>query len=78
MRIFTVRHKPYLNFRLEDPVGRTSGPVAVINCFGIADERKIEKHFELGCEVKGLGRDHIQRIKDAVRKTKRSQKLGEW
>jgi hypothetical protein len=56
----------------------TSGPVAVINCFSIADERKIEKHFELDCEVKGLGRDHIQRIKDAVRKPKRSQRLGEW
>ena len=31
---------------------------------------KIERYFELGCEVKGLGRGHINRIKDNVRKKK--------
>jgi hypothetical protein len=46
--------------------------VAVIDCFGILDDRKIEKYFELGCEVKGLGRGHIQRIKDRIRKKRRS------
>jgi len=31
-------------------------PVAVIDCFGILDDEKIRRYFELGCEVKGLGR----------------------
>lgn len=28
----------------------------------------IRRYFQLGCEVKGLGRGHIQRIKESVRK----------
>ena len=72
--ILAVRHKPYLSLEPEKLVRMTGGPVAVIDCFGILDDRKIEKYFELGCEVKGLGRGHIQRIKDKVRKTKRSKK----
>ena len=36
----------------------------------ILDDEKIERFFELGCEVKGLGRGHINRIKDKVRKRK--------
>ena len=73
--IFAVRHKPYLNLEPEALVRMTGGPVAVIDCFGILDDRKIEKYFELGCEVKGLGRGHIQRIKDKVRKTKRNREV---
>jgi hypothetical protein len=41
----------------------------VIDCFGILDDAKIRRYFELGCEVKALGRGHIQRIKEEVRKT---------
>ncbi len=37
------------------------------NCFGILDDKKIRRYFELGCEVKGLGRGHVKRIKDTVR-----------
>ena len=33
------------------------------------DDATIARYFELGCEVKGLGRGHIQRIKQAVRRT---------
>jgi len=39
----------------------------VIDCFGILDDDKIRRYFELGCEVKALGRGHIQRIKESVR-----------
>jgi len=28
---------------------------------------KIKRYFELGCEVKGLGRSHVKGIKDQVR-----------
>jgi UDP-N-acetyl-D-glucosamine dehydrogenase len=72
--ILAVRHKPYLSLEPEKLVRMTGGPVAVIDCFGILDDRKIEKYFELGCEVKGLGRGHIQRIKDKVRKGKKTRR----
>ena len=44
------------------------GPIAVIDYFGILDDEKIRRYFELGCEVKALGRGNIQRIKEDVRK----------
>jgi UDP-N-acetyl-D-glucosamine dehydrogenase len=69
--VFAVRHKPYLGIEPDELVKMTGGPVAVIDCFGILDDRKIEGYFELGCEVKGLGRGHIQRIKERVRKRKK-------
>jgi hypothetical protein len=43
-------------------------PLAIVDCFGILDDVKIERYIELGCEVKGLGRGHIKRIKDKVQK----------
>jgi UDP-N-acetyl-D-glucosamine dehydrogenase len=43
-------------------------PAAIIDCFGILTDDNIRQYFQLGCEVKGLGRGHIQRIKDEIRK----------
>jgi hypothetical protein len=37
--------------------------VAVIDCFGILSDEEIRQYIALGCEVKALGRGHIQRIK---------------
>ena len=34
------------------------------------DDDQIRRYFELGCEVKGLGRGHVQRIKEDVRRTR--------
>jgi UDP-N-acetyl-D-glucosamine dehydrogenase len=68
--ILAVRHQEYLNLKPEDLVKMVGGPAAVIDCFGILNDEKIERYFELGCEVKGLGRGHINRIKEKVRKQK--------
>ncbi len=68
--IFAVRHKPYLTLEPDEVVQMAGGPLAVVDCFGILDDARIERYFELGCEVKGLGRGHINRIKDRVRKLK--------
>ena len=65
--ILAVPHEPYLELVPDDVVKMTGGPVAVVDCFGILDDVKIRRYFELGCEVKGLGRGHIQRIKAEVR-----------
>jgi nucleotide sugar dehydrogenase len=65
--ILAVRHKHYLNLDPDEIVKSSGGPIAVIDCFGILDDEKIRRYFELGCEVKGLGRGHVKRIKDQVR-----------
>jgi len=65
--IFAVRHRPYLNLDPNEVVQSAGGPIAVIDCFGILNDDKIKRYFELGCEVKGLGRGHVKRIKDQVR-----------
>ncbi|MCY2924544.1 MAG: GDP-mannose dehydrogenase, partial [Planctomycetota bacterium] len=69
--ILAVPHEPYLKLEPEKVVKMAGGPIAVVDCYGILDDDKIRRYFELGCEVKGLGRGHIQRIKDEVRKAKK-------
>ncbi len=66
--VLAVPHEPYLKLEPEKIVKSAGRPVAVIDCFGILKDEQIRKYFELGCEVKGLGRGHIQRIKEEVRK----------
>ena len=66
--ILTVPHAPYLKLDPDKIVQWAGAPLAVIDCFGILDDKKIHRYFELGCEVKALGRGHIQRIKEQVRK----------
>jgi len=66
--VLAVRHEMYLQLTPESVVEMTGRPVAVIDCFGILDDAKIRRFFVLGCEVKGLGRGHVKRIKDEVRK----------
>ena len=62
--ILAVRHQSYLHLDPDQVVETCGGPVAIIDCFGILDDAKIKRYFELGCEVKGLGRGHVKRIKD--------------
>lgn len=64
--IFAVPHKPYLELDPDWLVKKIGEPAAIIDCFGILTDDKIKRYFELGCEVKGLGRGHINRIKKNV------------
>jgi nucleotide sugar dehydrogenase len=67
--ILAVPHKQYLDLDPKKIVEWAGGPIAIIDCFGILEDEKIRTYFGLGCEVKGLGRGHIQRIKENVRKS---------
>lgn len=68
--IFAVRHSPYLGLDPDQVVQWAGGPLAVIDCFGILSDEQITRYFQLGCEVKALGRGHIQRLKEQVRSKK--------
>jgi nucleotide sugar dehydrogenase len=65
--VLAVRHEPYMDLDPEQVVQWAGAPLAVIDCFGILSDEKIRRYFELGCEVKAMGRGHIQRIKESVR-----------
>ena len=65
--VLAVRHQEYLDLDPDATVKMIGRPAAIIDCFGVLNDAKIRRYFELGCEVKGLGRGHIQRIKEDVR-----------
>jgi nucleotide sugar dehydrogenase len=67
--VLAVRHRDYLTLEPDAVIKMIGAPAAIIDCFGILDDIKIKRYFELGCEIKGLGRGHIQRIKEQFRKT---------
>jgi UDP-N-acetyl-D-mannosaminuronate dehydrogenase len=62
--VLAVRHQAYLKLDPDKVIKMTGRPVAIIDCFGILNDAQIRRYFELGCEVKGLGRGHVKRIKD--------------
>jgi len=65
--VFAVRHQSYLSLNADAILKIIGQPVVLVDCFGILNDDKIRRYFELGCEVKGLGRGHIKRIKDEVK-----------
>lgn len=64
--VLAVRHSAYMELTPDDVITMTGRPVAIVDCYAILDDQAIQRYFELGCEVKGLGRGHVKRIKDAV------------
>jgi nucleotide sugar dehydrogenase len=65
--VLAVRHEEYQALDPDQVVTQIGHPAAIIDCFGLLSDDQIRRYFELGCEVKGLGRGHVKRIKDAVR-----------
>jgi UDP-N-acetyl-D-mannosaminuronate dehydrogenase len=63
--VLAVRHAPYLALSPDEVVKMVGQPVAIIDC-SASGRREDPPVFELGCEVKGLGRGHVKRIKDEV------------
>jgi len=66
--VLAVRHQQFLYLDPDEIIETAGKPLAVIDCFGILDDERIRRYLELGCEVKGLGRGHIRRIKEEVNK----------
>jgi len=65
--VLAVRHREYRDLDPDRVLKYTGRPIAVIDCFGLLGDDQIRRYFELGCEVKGLGRGHMKRIKDEIR-----------
>jgi UDP-N-acetyl-D-glucosamine dehydrogenase len=67
--IFAVRHKHFMDLDPDEVVRAAGETLAIIDCFGILSDDAIKRYFELGCEVKGLGRGHINRLKKLYKKS---------
>ena len=66
--VLAVRHQTYLSLSPDELLDKVGKPCAVVDCFGILDDSRICRYLSLGCEGKGLGRGHIKRLKDQIRK----------
>jgi UDP-N-acetyl-D-mannosaminuronate dehydrogenase len=64
--VLAVRHDAYLKLDPDHVVSKAGNPLAIIDCFCILNDEQIRRYLELGCEVKGMGRGHIKRIKDSI------------
>ena len=65
--VLAVRHSAYLNLEPRRVVKAVGRPAAIIDCFGVLNDGQIAEYIRLGCEVKGMGRGHVARIKREVR-----------
>ena len=65
--VITIPHSVYLDLDPDKVFKAVGRPFAMIDCFCILDDAKIRRYLELGCEVKGMGRGHIKRIKESIR-----------
>jgi UDP-N-acetyl-D-glucosamine dehydrogenase len=66
--VFAVRHEPYLKLEPEVVVKAIGKPTVIVDAFGILNDQKIRGYLELGCAVKGMGRGHISRLKEQIKK----------
>ena len=64
--VLAVRHDAYLKLDPDRVIKSAGQPFAIVDCFCVLDDARIRRYLELGCEVKGMGRGHIKRIKDSL------------
>jgi nucleotide sugar dehydrogenase len=65
--VLAVRHSHYLSLDPDKVYAAVGKPFAIVDCFCILDDARIRRYLELGCEVKGMGRGHIKRIKESLK-----------
>jgi UDP-N-acetyl-D-glucosamine dehydrogenase len=66
--VFAVRHELYLKLKPEEVVKAIGKPVAIVDAFGILNDSDIKKYLKLGCAVKGMGRGHIPRLREDMKR----------
>jgi len=67
--VLAVRHSEYMSLdpdRLVDAVG---APLLVLDAFNLLDDGKIRRYLRRGCTVKGMGKGHIDRMEEELRRS---------
>jgi nucleotide sugar dehydrogenase len=72
--VLAVRHDAYLKLDPDKVVNSAGHPFAIVDCFCVLNDDQIRRYLELGCEVKGMGRGHIKRIKDDLEGQRKGKK----
>jgi len=62
--ILAVPHSEYLSLNPEVIFQSVGKKFAIIDCFCILEDNEIRQYLQLDCEVKGLGRGHIEHMKN--------------
>jgi UDP-N-acetyl-D-mannosaminuronate dehydrogenase len=65
--VLAVRHKQYVNLDPTWVVEQAGGPVAIVDCFAVLSDDTIRQYLDLGCAVKGLGRGHVERLREQTK-----------
>lgn len=65
--VLAVRHRQYTDLNPDEVFKMLGKPAAIIDCFGLLSDSQIRQYLSHGCEVKGLGRGHIKRLKEELR-----------
>jgi len=68
--VLAVPHAAYRELEPDEVYRMVGNTFAVVDCFGILNDLQIRRYFNLGCEVKALGRGHIQHIKEEARRNR--------
>lgn len=66
-----MRNDDYLDLDPDEVFKAVGKPFVIVDCFTILNKDQIERYFHLGCEVKGMERGQINRIKRKVRSEKK-------
>lgn len=72
--VLGVRHKDYLGMDPKKVIGAVGKPCVVVDCFCILNDEDIKGYLSQGCEVLGMGRGHIARLKDQATAGKPTRK----
>jgi UDP-N-acetyl-D-mannosaminuronate dehydrogenase len=65
--VLAVPHNLYRELDPDKVFKAVGSHFAIVDCFCILDDKRIRRYLELGCEVKGMGRGHIKRIKESLK-----------
>jgi UDP-N-acetyl-D-glucosamine dehydrogenase len=66
--IWAVRHEPYLALKPAQVIEWVGQPTLVVDAFNILDDNAICAYMRGGCTVCGMGKGHIDRLKEGLEK----------
>ena len=58
----------YQELEPEQIIAMIGNPAVIIDCFAMLSDTQIKTFFAASYEVKGLGREHMKRLKEGVGK----------
>jgi len=64
--VFAVGHKEYLNLDPEEVLNISKKLKLVIDCSNFLTDSKIKEYLKAGCEVRGVGKGHIEYLKSQI------------